>query len=139
MNFHYKYNRISPWWRFIRQEFELIIAHRENVGIFDRAYKDKFIELTAAGILIMKPGFKFSASGPTIDTKSSRRASCTHDGLYTISKNGGFKGCCSETLKDISDKILYRMCVEDGMWQFRARAWLLGVDYGADDAWEANL
>ena len=134
--FHKKYRKVSSWWKFIRQEFRLEISHSEFVGIFDREYEDHFVKLSKNGVLTLKVDFIFGASGPTIDTKSSRRASCVHDGLYWLSQEDVFRGCCSDTIKDIADKLLYRMCREDGMWKWRSRAWLAGVKVGGRFSWE---
>ena len=68
--------------------------------------------------LVIKRGYKWDgASGPTIDTDSFMRGSLVHDVLYQAIREGHL------TLKDrkVADKILYRLCREDGM--NRIRAW----------------
>lgn len=139
MNFHYKYNRISPWWRFIRQEFELIIAHREETGICGYIYDDKKVSLDIYGEIVIKPAFYWGASGPTIDTKSSRRGSCVHDALFYLSDKGVFQGNSSKIILGRANKLIYNMCIEDGMFYWRAKGWYKALQFASGSAWEANL
>jgi len=57
------------------------------------------------------------ASGPTIDTKSFMRGSLVHDALYQLIST---KKLGKEHRRD-ADKVLYRICREDGMSWFRAK------------------
>ena len=62
-----------------------------------------FIILTVAGEL-------------TIDTKSFMRASLVHDVLYQLMR----EECLDQTYRSYADKLLRKICLEDGMWRFRA-------------------
>ena len=137
-DFHHKYKKISPWWRFIRQEFRLLIVHSEFIDIYGKEYEDHFLSLSKNGQLNIKRDFLFGASGPTIDTESSRRASLVHDAIYHLSDNGVFKGCCSDDMRTLADKLLYKICLEEGMWKFRAKAWLIVLNMFGDLAWESG-
>lgn len=55
-------------------------------------------------------------SGPTIDTKEFMRGAFVHDALYQLIREGHL------LMRDRkqADKILRRMCIEDGMSRFRA-------------------
>ena len=59
-------------------------------------------------------------SGLSIDTENFRRGSLVHDALYQL---------CRELYldykihRDIADRLLQQICVEDGMWRIRA-AWV---------------
>lgn len=138
MKFHSKYKKVSPWWRFIRQEFKLLIPHVEYVGIHDIEYNDDFVSLTKDGMLMVKKGFLWGASGPTIDTKSSRRASLIHDALYHLSDMDVFKGKESRKMREISDNLLYKICLEDGMYKWRAKMWLETLEIFGGFAWESD-
>ena len=79
-----------------------------------------FISLTKLGTLTIKSGYAWDGpSGPTIDTKSSMRASLVHDVLYQLLRQGKLPQCWRET----ADKIFYDICIEDGMWAWRAKLW----------------
>ena len=132
------YEVTSPWWRFIRQEFKLCAHYSINVGIFNRPHEDDKVKLTSGGILTIKPGFLWGASGPTIDTKSSRRASLVHDALYHLSDTGLFKGDESRKMREISDNLLYKICVEDKMFKYRAKLWLKSLEIFGGFAWESE-
>lgn len=56
-------------------------------------------------------------SGPTIDTKSFMRGSLVHDVLYEAMRK-----CLipSFDYRKKADKLLRDMCIEDGMWKWRA-------------------
>jgi hypothetical protein len=83
-----------------------------------------FIELAQDGTLTIHEGYAWDgASGPTIDTKSSMRASLAHDALYQLERAGHL----GQEWRDAADKLLHDLCVADGMWPWRAKAWLWGV------------
>ncbi len=63
------------------------------------------------------------ASGPTIDTENSIRASLVHDVLYQMIR----LGFLDAKWKDRADELLYELCVEDGMFRVRAAIWKQAV------------
>lgn len=139
MSFHKKYKKISPWWRFIRQEFELLKAHTEIISITGYDYEDDFVKLNHQGFITVKTGFKWGASSLTVDTKSSRRASLIHDAIFYMSYKGVFQGPFSKDIMHESNSILYHMCLADGMWRWRAKAWFEALELGSSASWESNL
>jgi hypothetical protein len=138
MNFHKKYKKISPWWRFIRQEFKLLIPHTEKTSIYGYEYEDDLIKITKTGFVTIKENFTFGASGPTIDTKSSRRGSGLHDGIFYISDQGVFKGPNSLAVMHQSNEEIYRLCIEDGMYKWRAKAWFEALELASHNDWESE-
>jgi hypothetical protein len=89
-------------------------------GITGYDIKTEYIELRPSGIMILKKGYACDGpSGPTIDTPSSMRGAFFHDGGYQLIREKLLPPECREAL----DYLLYRLCVEDGMYELRARAW----------------
>ena len=85
---------------------------------------DGFIELTQDGLLTVKRGYSWDGpSGPTVDTKNSMRASLAHDALYQIERSGHL----GQEWRLAADRLLYDLCIQDGMWRIRAKAWLWAV------------
>jgi hypothetical protein len=77
-----------------------------------------YILLNRLGLLTIKKGYAWDGpSGPTIDTKTFMRGSLVHDALYQLIRMGKLN---SEHRKE-ADKILRKICLEDGMC--KARAW----------------
>lgn len=138
-DFHKKYKKISPWWKFIRQEFVLEESHHRQTLIINKSFDDHKVILRRNGLLTVKPGFDFGASGPTIDTKSSREASCIHDAIYYLSDKGLFEGDNSRKMRGIADNLLYKICIENSMYEWRAKAWLKSLEIFGGYAWESGL
>ena len=67
-------------------------------------------------LLILKDYAWDGASGPTMDTQSIMRASLVHDGLYQLMRDGGLP----LSYRKPADKLLRKMCREDGMMWIRA-------------------
>lgn len=137
-SFHNKYKKISPWWKFIRQEFELLEPHTERGPVWGYEYEDDQVKLTANGFITAKVGFRWGASGPTIDTKSSRRASCFHDAYFYLSDKGIFKGARSKKILNVVNLYMHQMMIQDGMWEYRANAWFNSLDKFSHYAWESE-
>ena len=76
-----------------------------------------FIVLSTDGVLIVDKGYAWDGpSGPTIDTKNFMRGSLVHDALYQLMR----EGLLPEEWRDMADRELQRICIEDGMWKIRA-------------------
>lgn len=76
-----------------------------------------FIELDDDGVLEIGVNYAWDGpSGPTIDTPSFMRGSLVHDALYQLIREG--KLPCR--LRRTADRLLRELCVEDGMWRWRA-------------------
>jgi hypothetical protein len=89
-------------------------------GITGYDIKTEYIELRPSGILIVKKGYAWDgASGPTVDTLSSMSGSLYHDALYQLMREKRLPPECREA----ADYLLYRVCVDAGMYELRARVW----------------
>lgn len=100
----YKYQLHSPY----HMNIQIIPAHDIDT---------KFISLSMEGNLLIKAGYAWDGpSGPSIDTSSFMRGSLVHDALYQLIANRLLKRGDRER----ADKLLKRICLEDGMFSFRA-------------------
>ena len=80
----------------------------------------EYIKLTPEGMLTVKRGYAWDgASGPTIDTKSSMRGALVHDALYQLLREEKI----SQHERLTADAMLRDICIEDGMWTWRAQIW----------------
>tara|TARA_Y100000593_G_scaffold93711_1_gene189647 strand:- start:2917 stop:3372 length:456 start_codon:yes stop_codon:yes gene_type:complete len=148
-DFHKKYKRCTPWWRFMTAEFKLLVDHSEQTPVMGFTYEDDKVRLTRHGILTIKPGFVFGASGPTFDRlpfgifrkqmKSTRRGVCKHDAFYHISCMGVFRGPKSEYIRALTDNLLRDDILSDGGWKLRAEAWEETLEKFGDGSWEKGL
>lgn len=104
------------------------------IGVFpDRNIASDYVSLTKDGRITLQKGYAWDGpSGPTIDTKSSLRGSLIHDGCYQLARNK----LLSTQWKDKADRILMDICIEDGMWEWRAKLWYKGVRDFAMDAYK---
>lgn len=136
-SFHDKYKKLSPWWKFIRQEFELLEPHTERGPIWGYSHEDDSVKITTNGFITVKSGFKWGASATTIDTKNSRRASCIHDAYFHLSDKGVFQGSKSDTILQIVNLYMHEMLIQDGMSNWRAKMWYNALDKFSYLAWES--
>ena len=84
----------------------------------------EFIKMDADGRLTIFKNYAWDgASGPTIDSPSSMRASLVHDALYQLMRLGLMDQ--SQVLP--ADKLFREMLLKDGMGRFRAWYWYLGL------------
>jgi hypothetical protein len=84
--------------------------------------RSEFIDLDTVGILTVKAGYAWDgASGPTIDTKNTMRASLAHDALYQLIRQEYLP--YTVKTRHMADDFLYTCLIEDGMWRFRAMLW----------------
>ncbi len=108
---NYKYQLVEDW-----------LTHTGILGAAARI--PGFITLAHDGVLTVHRGYAWDgASGPTIDTKSSIRASLAHDAIYQLERAGHL----GQEWRDKADEILRDLCIEDGMWEWRANLWLWTV------------
>jgi len=76
-----------------------------------------WIKLESNGRLTLRRGFAWDgSSGPTIDTKTCKRASAEHDAFYRLMRYGELPG----SLRKQVDKFYHQKCLEDGMWKIKA-------------------
>jgi len=78
---------------------------------------DDYIILQTNGMLSIFKGYCWDGpSGPTIDTKNFMRGSLVHDALYQLMR----AGLLDIKHRDYADRLLQKICKEDGMNCFRA-------------------
>ena len=93
-----------------------------QTGITGHYYRDKKVELNPEGMLYIKANFIWDgASGFTIDTPATIRASLVHDALYQLIKAG------ADIPRKKADRLLYKIMRQDGASRIRARCWLIAV------------
>ena len=77
----------------------------------------EYINLTKEGELTILKGYCWDGpSGPTFDTKNFMRGSLVHDALYQLLREEKLH----EFRKSKADKLLRKICIEDGMSRIRA-------------------
>jgi hypothetical protein len=102
-----------------------------KIAITGLAIVTQFINLTADGVLTIFKGYAWDgASGPTVDTKSSMRASLCHDVLYQLMR----MGLLPRLHRAYADRLLREIGIEDGMWPIRAQLWERAVRLCAADS-----
>lgn len=83
--------------------------------------KAPFIRLGKTGTLQVLRGYCWDgASGPTIDTKSTMRASLAHDACYQLIREKWLPSSVWRDNKAIADTLFYHVLLEDGMSKWRA-------------------
>lgn len=94
--------------------------------------KTDYIGLDIEGNLTIVAGYAWDGpSGPTIDTMNFMRGSLAHDALYQLMRE---KHLDHEEYREAADRLLQRLCKEDGMWALRAWWVYQGVRIFGDPA-----
>ena len=108
-------------------KYQLAKTYTIQVGIAPIAgdsYSIMHLSLTRTGMLLIEKGYAWDgASGPTFDTCTSMRGSLVHDALYQLIRIGAV----DENERRRVDEIFMKICIEDGMWAWRAKLWFHGV------------
>lgn len=77
-----------------------------------------YIKLDIDGKLTIMKGYAWDGpSGPTIDILNFMRGSLVHDALYQLMRENHLD---HNSHREAADRILQRICKEDGMWSLRA-------------------
>ncbi len=110
-------------------KYQLQEAYVVEVGIEPKAgVETDYLALSTDGTLTVKKGYAWDGpSGPTVDTANFMRGSLVHDALYQLMREGHLDG---KLHRERADRLLQRMCVEDGMSSLRAWWVYLGVRFG---------
>lgn len=83
-----------------------------------------WVRLFPDGTLYIKEGYAWDgASGPTLDTKDSMRASLVHDSLYQLIRDGWL----DDSQRAFADTLFRYLLRQDGMDVFRAWYWYTAV------------
>ena len=78
-----------------------------------------FAKMAADGLLTLKRGYAWDGATRAPDTKSILRGSLVHDGLYQLISTG----LIDRSHKDAADRLLQKICRDDGM--SRPAAWVV--------------
>lgn len=96
----------------------------------DTPINTEYIALTSDGTLTISKGYAWDGpSGPTIDTLNFMRGSLIHDALYQLIRE---RHLDKDKYREIADRLLQKMCKEDGMSTLRAWWVYQGVRFGGD-------
>lgn len=114
--------------RYIKgMKYTLSESYMVQTPILGFSIIDPWFQLFPDGQLLILAGFAWDGpSGPTFDTKDSLRASLVHDVFCIAMRDGriGFEH------QDAINEFFRTMCIEDGMPEWRAKIWHLGVEIG---------
>ena len=84
----------------------------------DQPIQTEYIDLVLDGTLTIKKGYAWDGpSGPTIDTLDFMRGSLVHDALYQLMRGNHLD---RKKYREPADRLLQKMCKEDGMSSLRA-------------------
>ena len=109
-------------------KYRLAKDHLQNVGIKKIDCSTPYLKLSPSGLLHIKKGYAWNgASGPTFDTLSSMRGSLVHDALYQLIRLNRI----TPEYRKHADRLLEKICIDDGMWKFRAHCWEKAVRWFA--------
>ncbi|MDD4060552.1 MAG: hypothetical protein PHW08_07635 [Kiritimatiellae bacterium] len=100
-------------------KYQLKVDYSVSISIHPpKPIQTEYVSLDSSGQLTMKNGYAWDGpSGPTIDTPSFMRGSLVHDALYQLMR----ENCIDhDTCRDVADRTLQAICIEDGMWRIRA-------------------
>lgn len=100
-----------------------------NIGV----YGDWIMVNWATRTMNIRHGYCWDGpSGPTIDTDSFMRGSLFHDAWYQLFRENSYY---RSKWKDYADLMLMAHCIDDGMWEWRAKVVYWGVKtFGAKAA-----
>jgi len=97
----------------LKEDYESPIDIRQDVNVVTQ-----FIELTPDGVLTIRKGYAWDGpSGPTFDTLNFMRGSLVHDALYQLMRE---RHLDEDTYRNKADRLLQKICREDGMSMIRA-------------------
>ena len=116
----YKYTLFADY----QHQTELRMAQPVQIG--------NVVSLETNGLLTIKKGYAWDGpSGPTIDTPNFMRGSLVHDAFYQLMR----EELISQDHRTYADRLLRKICLEDGMSAIRAWWVYKAVQlYGASSA-----
>ena len=113
-----QYENISKY------KYRLLEDEEFSTGISGIYASTEYLTMYDTGILMCKKHYCWDgASGPTIDTDNTMRASLGHDATYQLIR----LGILSQAHREAADKLLRKWLLEDGMTHARAQLWYEGV------------
>ena len=113
-----RYQKISSY------KYRLAEPYIINVGIRPSASIVKtYLQLGTDGNLWLSAGYAWDGASGAVDSPAFMRGSLVHDALRQMMS----EGLLSDNWMSTSDRILYNICIDDGMSRIRARWVLMGV------------
>jgi hypothetical protein len=111
----------------LKEAYTIAIDIRPRTSI-----NTEYIDLDTEGNIAIKEGYAWDGpSGPTIDTLTFMRGSLVHDALYQLMRENHLN---HSEYREPADRVLQKICKEDGMWSLRAWWVYHGVRLFADPA-----
>lgn len=113
-------------------KYQLARDYKRTIPVYPKdEINITFIKLTMDGELTVRAGYAWDgASGPTIDTKNSMKGSLIHDALYQLLR----QNLLEHSWRRKADELLFEICIESGMFKWRAWLWRKMVSVFADPA-----
>jgi len=100
-----------------RYKYQLVKPYVHDVGVIGFEVDTDYLRLEEDGTLELKNTYAWDGpSGPTRHTLDFMRGSLVHDATYQLIR----MEVVPLSHKDHADRLLQRICREDGMWWFRA-------------------
>jgi len=100
-----------------RYKYQLMDAYNIKIGIKGYTVETPYLNLHATGEFEISAGYAWDGpSGPTFDTLNFMRGSLVHDALYQLIRIKEIP----PHYKAYADLLLKKICLEDGMSNFRA-------------------
>lgn len=108
-------------------KYQLAQDYLISTPIVGTVIVDDYFTLNMNGDLIIYRGYAWDgASGPTFDTASSMRASLVHDVFCQVMRD---KRLSYEKWQNEVNDLFEKMCIDDGMWAWRAKLWHAAVEF----------
>ena len=107
----------------LKEEYITIIDIKPDAPI-----NTEYLALTTDGMITVREGYAWDGpSGPTIDTLNFMRGSLIHDALYQLMRE---RHLDKDKYREVADRLLQKICKEDGMSTLRAWWVYQGVRFG---------
>lgn len=107
-----------------RYKYQLMEPYNIRIGIEGYSVDFPYVKLDTEGHLEISKGYAWDGpSGPTFDTLNFMRGSLVHDALYQLIRIKKIP----PRYKEYADLLLKKICLEDGMSDFRANYVYLAV------------
>jgi uncharacterized protein DUF1353 len=112
-------------------KYQLVEEYSTDIPIKpDENIISDYINLSRDGKLVIKKGYAWDGpSGPTWDTLNFMRGSLVHDALYQLMRAEKLD---KDKYREPADRLLQKMCQEDGMSSIRAWVVYQGVRLGGE-------
>jgi hypothetical protein len=114
------YRDITPY------KYQLAATIHFDTGIKGYSFIATYLGMTPSGTLIIREGYMWDgASGPTMDSECSMRASLLHDALFQLIR----LNLLPLKIKPIADKLFHDILIHDGMAPIRAMFWYEAIQH----------